>query len=379
MTNMRLKSRMLRRYPLPSHWIEVGDPVTGRFYYWNTKTDDVCWLSPLHPRAKIGQPGSIVRANMLRERDAARAAAEAATAAVLAAERKGSRRRSNDSDNSRSVSGSEDDSDEELKDSKRSRREISRSPEDADRTSYRRNTSRWQDSQFENSYQKHSSSDYYDQNETLNDRETQTRKSSNPTNITEYGQLREEEVDEDDEYPDGVPLTEDYYNNNNPNIVANSDPQNSKNDPPPPPPPTPPAHPPAYSCTQWNRPLEPPSLFAAQLNDQSEDGNHNISRQWDRHAEALEGRSRNRDRDRKRRAATVGPLDPMDPASYGDVPRGTWSSGLEGISGAPSAKTGVDITASGPLFQQRPYPNPGDVLRANASARAHEEHDQSSD
>ena len=30
-----------------------------------------------------------------------------------------------------------------------------------------------------------------------------------------------------------------------------------------------------------------------------------------------------------------------------------------------SAKTGVDVTASGPLFQQRPYPNPGAVLRAN--------------
>lgn len=42
--------------------------------------------------------------------------------------------------------------------------------------------------------------------------------------------------------------------------------------------------------------------------------------------------------------------------------RGTWSSGLE-MKG--SAKTGVDVTASGPLFQQRPYPNPGAVLRAN--------------
>ena len=100
------------------------------------------------------------------------------------------------------------------------------------------------------------------------------------------------------------------------------------------------------------------------------------------------GRGRNRDLDE---------LDPMDPASYSDIPRylivsfhvnkyitilcsparnfhlycnnlhdhfyrGTWSSGLE-MKG--SAKTGVDVTASGPLFQQRPYPNPGAVLRAN--------------
>jgi polyglutamine-binding protein 1 len=34
-----------------------------------------------------------------------------------------------------------------------------------------------------------------------------------------------------------------------------------------------------------------------------------------------------------------------------------------------TAKSGVDATASGPLFQQRPYPNPGAVLRANAAAR----------
>ena len=43
-------------------------------------------------------------------------------------------------------------------------------------------------------------------------------------------------------------------------------------------------------------------------------------------------------------------------------PRGTWKSGLDG---ADEAVTGVDTTASGPLFQQRPYPSPGDILRAN--------------
>ena len=33
------------------------------------------------------------------------------------------------------------------------------------------------------------------------------------------------------------------------------------------------------------------------------------------------------------------------------------------------AKTGVDTTASGPLFQQRPYPSPGAVLRANKASK----------
>lgn len=42
--------------------------------------------------------------------------------------------------------------------------------------------------------------------------------------------------------------------------------------------------------------------------------------------------------------------------------RGTWSSGLD-IKG--EAKTGVDTTATGPLFQMRPYPSPGAVLQMN--------------
>ncbi|PRW45720.1 Polyglutamine-binding 1 [Chlorella sorokiniana] len=56
-------------------------------------------------------------------------------------------------------------------------------------------------------------------------------------------------------------------------------------------------------------------------------------------------------------------LDPMDPASYSDAPRGTWSTGLEGAQ--PRA---ADTTAGGPLFQSRPYPSPGAVLRANQKA-----------
>lgn len=44
--------------------------------------------------------------------------------------------------------------------------------------------------------------------------------------------------------------------------------------------------------------------------------------------------------------------------------RGSWSSGLPKRN---EAKTGADTTAAGPLFQQRPYPSPGAVLRANAA------------
>ncbi|XP_058794924.1 polyglutamine-binding protein 1 [Phymastichus coffea] len=55
-------------------------------------------------------------------------------------------------------------------------------------------------------------------------------------------------------------------------------------------------------------------------------------------------------------------LDPMDPASYSDIPRGKWS---DGLARQNEAKTGVDTTASGPLYQMRPYPSPGAVLRSN--------------
>ena len=50
-------------------------------------------------------------------------------------------------------------------------------------------------------------------------------------------------------------------------------------------------------------------------------------------------------------------------SSYSDAPQGGWSSGLAGAQ--PRA---ADTTATGPLFQQRPYPSPGAVLRANAAA-----------
>lgn len=56
-------------------------------------------------------------------------------------------------------------------------------------------------------------------------------------------------------------------------------------------------------------------------------------------------------------------LDPMDPASYSNIPRGSWT---DGLTSGNEAKTGVDVTANGNLYQMRPYPNPGAVLRANA-------------
>uniref|UniRef100_A0A1I8A7F9 WW domain-containing protein n=1 Tax=Steinernema glaseri TaxID=37863 RepID=A0A1I8A7F9_9BILA len=54
---MRRRARMLRLYPLPEGWKEVYDPGCARHYYWCPKTDDVCWLSPRHPRAMIGEAG----------------------------------------------------------------------------------------------------------------------------------------------------------------------------------------------------------------------------------------------------------------------------------------------------------------------------------
>ncbi|PSC67097.1 WW domain-binding 4 isoform X3 [Micractinium conductrix] len=56
-------------------------------------------------------------------------------------------------------------------------------------------------------------------------------------------------------------------------------------------------------------------------------------------------------------------LDPMDPSSYSDAPRGGWSSGLEGAQ--PKA---ADSTAGGPLFQSRPYPSPGGAARQSKGA-----------
>jgi len=69
---------------------------------------------------------------------------------------------------------------------------------------------------------------------------------------------------------------------------------------------------------------------------------------------------------KRKKAPKEEEFDPMDPSSYADVPRGKWSMGLKR---SDDAKTGVDSTANGPLFQQRPYPSPGEVLSRNKKFR----------
>lgn len=102
-----------------------------------------------------------------------------------------------------------------------------------------------------------------------------------------------------------------------------------------------------------------------------------VARDWERERDREDGRDRERDR-RMQRREDAGPynkpkrgkernkeeMDPMDPSAYSDAPRGSWSTGLPKRN---EAKTGADTTAAGPLFQQRPYPSPGAVLRANAA------------
>lgn len=66
-------------------------------------------------------------------------------------------------------------------------------------------------------------------------------------------------------------------------------------------------------------------------------------------------------RDKTKPRVKENDLDPMDPASYSDISRGNWAAGLDNHS-----KTGVDTTASGSLYQMRPYPAPGAILAANA-------------
>lgn len=85
-------------------------------------------------------------------------------------------------------------------------------------------------------------------------------------------------------------------------------------------------------------------------------------RDKDRRDDRDRNRDRYRGRDHHRKKAQDEPLDPMDPAAYSDVPRGKWSDGL-----APEGeKTAADTTVTGTAFQSRPYPSPGDVLKANA-------------
>lgn len=178
---IRKRDRMLRKYPLPPEWQEIADPETDRFYYWNTLTDQVSWLSPIHPKAVITLSAEKLKA-VLRN-------------------------------------------------------------------------------------------DAYDKGE------------------SESEESEEEEMD-----------------------VSDSESSSSSSE----------------EEEEYDR----------------------------RHEKGRLARDRGRGRGRYQKDD----IDPMDPASYSDIPRGGWSAGLERPG---DAVTGVDSTASGPLFQQRPYPSPGAVLRAN--------------
>lgn len=91
----------------------------------------------------------------------------------------------------------------------------------------------------------------------------------------------------------------------------------------------------------------------------------------ERRLEEKERKKEARDRARAKGRTKVrdNDIDPMDPAAYSDTPRGGWSAGLGKKN---EAKTGVDTTAAGPLYQMRPYPSPGAILRANAKSKAKE-------
>jgi len=105
--------------------------------------------------------------------------------------------------------------------------------------------------------------------------------------------------------------------------------------------------------------------------EEEEDDEHAMDLDSDMESDHEEEERRRREKEKKKeekkkKKISTGALDPMDPASYSDIPRGTWSSGLaEKEDGSRAA----DSTASGPHFQMRPYPSPGDVLRANESNR----------
>jgi len=106
--------------------------------------------------------------------------------------------------------------------------------------------------------------------------------------------------------------------------------------------------------------------------EEEEDRRLEAQRKREKAARKEEERKLKEKRRRKEKEREEEPLDPMDPAAYSDIARGTWSAGLPDQA---TAKSGVDSTASGPLFQQRPYPNPGAVLRANKAARDSDEED----
>ncbi|KAI4300939.1 hypothetical protein L6164_034265 [Bauhinia variegata] len=122
-------------------------------------------------------------------------------------------------------------------------------------------------------------------------------------------------------------------------------------------------------CNHCTRVLNLPQCqyLSASLNNQETSGTAHSYENADRKASKPRSSSKppfdkgGRRGGKKRTYSEDDELDPMDPSSYSDAPRGGWVVGLKGVQ--PRA---ADTTATGPLFQQRPYPSPGAVLRKNA-------------
>lgn len=127
----------------------------------------------------------------------------------------------------------------------------------------------------------------------------------------------------------------------------------------------PPAHPQAVTTESAAHLREERLLKEGDESDDSSDASDQEVPQQQVKEKRHDRRDKNREplhhRDKKRQRVKDNDLDPMDPASYSDIPRGKWTSGLD-----THAKTGVDTTASGSLYQMRPYPAPGAILAANA-------------
>lgn len=127
----------------------------------------------------------------------------------------------------------------------------------------------------------------------------------------------------------------------------------------------PPAHPQAVTTESAAHLREERLLKEGDESDDSSDASDQEVPQQQVKEKRHDRREKNRElvhhRDKKRQRVKDNDLDPMDPASYSDIPRGKWTSGLD-----THAKTGVDTTASGSLYQMRPYPAPGAILAANA-------------
>ncbi|KAJ8714040.1 hypothetical protein PYW08_007660 [Mythimna loreyi] len=127
----------------------------------------------------------------------------------------------------------------------------------------------------------------------------------------------------------------------------------------------PPAHPRATPTESAAHLREERLLKEGDESDESSEASDQEVPQQQQHKEKKQER-REKEKDlvhhrTKRQRVKDNDLDPMDPAAYSDIARGSWTSGLD-----THAKTGVDSTATGSLYQMRPYPAPGAILAANA-------------